>query len=383
MMLNLAVEFQRLGASPTIVTAQWHADWPTRIVCRETPVVRLPSPKSPGWGTVRYMHALSRWLRRHRDEYDAVCVSRLRHDAFASITALNDDSIPVIVRNEGGGETGDCAWLEQVRFGRRMLRAIQSAAAIIAPTPEVVLEASRAGFASERIIAIPNGVELAETRSVKSRKNARLALGSANRDLAMHPDAPLAVCVGSLHASRRLLDTVRAFRQVVEANPNARLWFIGDGPQREALYHEIVDLGLHHNVMMPGCFDDVSDVLQAADVFLSPANQTSMSHVMLQAMSHGLPVIAADIPGNRQLVQHDANGWLIPSGSVAALTAAVTFLMQRPGLAARLGAAARHTIENRYTITQAAKSHLQLMESLVEGPRAARTVRRKHRVAST
>jgi len=388
LMSNLAVEFQRLGASPTIVTAQWHADWPTQMWCRETPVVRLPSPKSRGFGTVRYMHALSRWLKRHRSEYDAICVSRLRHDAYAAVTALAGGSTPIILRNEDGGETGDCAWLEQVRFGRRMWRSMQSAHAIVAPSPEIVDEISQAGFDETRIQAIPNGVELAPSSMTESSRlaqklQARRELGEANRDLAIHPTDPLAVYVGALHPSRRLLDVVRAFRHVVEADRNAGLWLIGDGPQRESLYREIVDRGLHHNILMPGCFDDVSEILQAADLYLSPSDETSAPHAMLQAMSHGLPVIAADIAGNRQVLQHNVNGWLTPPRSVAALAEAITFLSGHPAHATRLGAAAQRAIASNFTIAQTAKAHLQLMESLMtEAPKDSSTSRRKQGVGT-
>ncbi len=124
-MANLASELRERGATVTIVTAQWHADWPQEVVHREVPVVRLPNPLQRGWGTLRYMLAFSGWLRKHRDEFDLVYVSMLKHDAHAAVGALARSQIPVVLRAEGGGPAGDCQWQHTARLDRGSNAAVK------------------------------------------------------------------------------------------------------------------------------------------------------------------------------------------------------------------------------------------------------------------
>ena len=84
-MANLAHAFQRQGHETRIITAQWDRSWPTEIHHRGIPVIRLPQPRTRGWGTWRYVQALKRYLVTHRHELDAVLISMLKHDAFAAV----------------------------------------------------------------------------------------------------------------------------------------------------------------------------------------------------------------------------------------------------------------------------------------------------------
>ena len=86
-MANLAAEFASRGMEVTLLTAQWHPDWPVRVRYRGASVVRLSNPSLRGWGTFRYMRALERWLRHRAGQYDLVYVSMLKHDAYAALGA--------------------------------------------------------------------------------------------------------------------------------------------------------------------------------------------------------------------------------------------------------------------------------------------------------
>ena len=96
---ELAAELANRAVPVTLLTARWQPSWPAEINYRGVPVVRLPNPRLRAWGTFRYMQALGRWLRRHRDEYDLVYVSMLKHDAYAALAAVGGDA-PVVLRAE-------------------------------------------------------------------------------------------------------------------------------------------------------------------------------------------------------------------------------------------------------------------------------------------
>ncbi len=361
-MANLAVEFRRQGREVVVLTAQWEPHWPTECVHREVNVVRLPQPQVRGWGTIRYMHALSRWLRTHRHEWDAVLVSMLKHDAYTAITSLRDSGVPVVVRAEGAGATGDVQWQSTARFGSRIKRACQNAQAIIAPSAAIASELVEAGYAADRVHRIANGVTIGPPRASDQQFTARQAIIDANLSLEMVADAPLVVYTGRLHSQKGLDDLVHAWQTIARRRPNARLWLIGEGPYREPLYDLIVDLGLHHQVFLPGAFDDVTEVLAAADLYVLPSYEEGMSLSLLEAMAAGLPVIATDIPGNRLLVEHERHGLLVPTHDPAALCSAIERLLDERHLASQLAATARARVAAEFSIEQMAAQHLAVLE---------------------
>lgn len=364
-MANLAAEFRRQGHSVRILTGRWEKHWPREMVHREVPVTRLPHPRLRGWGTLRYMVALTSWLKREKDNLDAVLVSMLKHDAYCAVEALQDTGVPVLLRGEGGGIGGDCAWHESARFGLRIRRRCQAASAFIAPSDAIAQELREAGFAAERIARIDNGVPIPPPQSPGRREAARAALGEANHDLRQEPKAPLAVYTGRLHSDKGLLDLVNAWRPIAERWPAARLWLVGEGPQREELFRRISDLDLRYRICLPGAFDDTEEILEAADMFILPSYSEGMSLSLLEAMAAGLPVIASDIAGNRALVTHEASGLLFPPRDVRGLTAAITRLFEQPALRISLGSRARQEVEEKYSLARMGREHLELIQRCI------------------
>ena len=362
-MANLACEFRRLGHQPTIVTARWESSWPREVVHREVPVVRLPNPPQRGWGTMRYMTALWRWLRRRRSDLDAVLVSMLKHDAYTAITALRGSGVPIVLRAEGAGESGDCQWHVKARFGRRIQRRCYQADALAAPSDAIVQEMLTSGFPAERVHYVPNGVPLPPLRDSARQADARAALREVNHDLAAGAAAPVVLYTGRLHRAKGLHELIAAWPTVLKQFPEARLWLVGEGSERDELYERILDQELRGRVVMPGAFDDVDEVLQAADLFVLPSYEEGMSLALLEAMAAGLPIVATDIPGNRKLIEHEAQGLLVPPRDVKQLADGLLRQLSQPILARSYAQAARNRVEQQYSITSMAERHLQLMET--------------------
>ncbi len=368
---ELATGLRRRGAEPTILTARWDPDWPDKVYYRGTPVVRLPNPWGLGWGTFRYMVALSRWLRRQREQIDLVCVSRLRFDAYAAIRAMRRSEIPVALRAEDAGAYGDCQWQEGSRFGSRLRRWCQTADAVIAPGAGVERELLEAGYTPNRIHRIANGVTTAGPGDGGKRFEARTALADVNGDLAAAIDAPVAVHIGRLRKGKGLLNLIRAWRPVVHRWPTARLWLVGDGPFRDTLYRRIADLDLQHCVSMPGTFDEVDGILKAANVFVCPGDEPGLPQALLEAIAAGVPVIAAETPDLRC---HEGiagvHTELVPPRDVGALSDAMIRVIDRPPSRGTLSAA-RKRILQQHSVTRMVKGHWQLFECLI-GSKASR-----------
>lgn len=364
-MANLSQQFLAQGARPVILTAMWDPDWPTDLVHRDVPVVRLPQPRTRGWGTWRYMHQLGRWLMGNREQYDLVFVSMLKHSAYTAIKVGRKLGVPVLLRAEGAGQTGDCQWQETARFGRRIRTRCQQASAVVAPSQQVADELLAAGYPADRLHSLPNGVALGNARTDATRAEARKILAEVNAALQVEPGGKLVVFTGRLDRNKGLLDLVDAWADVDQADPSSRLWLIGDGPDRELIFERIQQRDLQGKVLLPGSFDHVDVILQAADLFVLPSYAEGLSLSLLEAMAQHVPVVASDIAGNRQLIDDQVHGRLVPVRDAPALAQAIRGALAEQGSSGEMAETAFQRVKQSHGLEDMALGHLELFRQVL------------------
>jgi phosphatidylinositol alpha-mannosyltransferase len=204
-------------------------------------------------------------------------------------------------------------------------------------------------------------------RPVWRRVDRRLAVSAAARDSVCARMGPAAIEIvpngadvdvfadaapASLPAGRKLLFVgrleprkgfpvaVRAFAQLAPDFPDLRLVVVGDGEDRNAV--ELLPPELRSRVDMLGkvSYEALPTYHQAADIFISPATGSeSFGIVLVEAMAAGLPLVASDIVGYREVARHEREGLLVAPSDPATLAHGVRRLLERPALAAALGAA--------------------------------------------
>jgi phosphatidylinositol alpha-mannosyltransferase len=177
------------------------------------------------------------------------------------------------------------------------------------------------------IQVVPNGVDV------------ELFAGAVPAEL---PAGRRLLFVNRLEARKGFAVALRAFDLLLRQDPNLLLVVAGDGPERGEL--EQLRPEARARVIMLGNVGhwDLPPYHAAADVFLGPATGgESFGIVLVEAMAAGLPVVASDIPGYREVVRGDIDGLLVPPGDPVALAAAVRRVLAEPALADRLRAAAR------------------------------------------
>ena len=133
-----------------------------------------------------------------------------------------------------------------------------------------------------------------------------------------------------------------AFSRVLAEIPFATLVVVGEGKDREAL--KLLTESALARVEMRGALsnDRVPPYHAAAEVFAAPAvGQESFGIALVEAMAAGVPVVATDIPGYREVVSDGVEGLLVPPRDPEALAAALVRVLRDPALAARLGEAGR------------------------------------------
>jgi glycosyltransferase involved in cell wall biosynthesis len=122
------------------------------------------------------------------------------------------------------------------------------------------------------------------------------------------------------------IETVlEAFRLAHAAEARLRLVLVGDGPLATLVDAKIAEDGIGRLVERPGHLSEEALAVHfaSADAYLSCALSDGTSVSLLEAMAHGLPIVATDAPGNREWVTPDRGGWLAPAGDAAAFASAL------------------------------------------------------------
>ena len=106
-----------------------------------------------------------------------------------------------------------------------------------------------------------------------------------------------------------------AFALVCRDYP-ARLLLVGEGPYRPVIERLIEQHGLTGRVLLLGQRNDIPALLRGADIFLFCSRTEGLPNAVLEAMAAGLPVVATDVPGCRDLITTGQSGYLVPVGAV-------------------------------------------------------------------
>lgn len=373
---NFARALREQGHRVHILAARLDREWPEETDFDGLPISRLPHPSVKFWGTLRYMQAVARWLKRHRNEYDVVCVSTLKHDAYAALGAARWTGAPVVLRAERGGATGDCQWQQTANFGRRIRARCFSAAAVVAPSDLVAAELAETGYPLSRIHTISPGVPWDKHEGSNRRNEARCDAAEFDSQLRLGETAPLAIFAGWMDEDSGLMELVDGWSRVAQRFPNARLWLAGTGPLADRLNRRISEWGLPQRISLIGPFDDVSELLPAAHVLVRPSRRGDNYHSILEGMAAGLPCIAMDTPGNRSLITHEREGLLVGSGPGEGISEAICRIFANLEWGARMGFTAHHRVGECFTLSESVAHHVRLFECLLKAGRGERATGR-------
>ncbi|HSV51000.1 MAG TPA: TIGR03088 family PEP-CTERM/XrtA system glycosyltransferase [Burkholderiaceae bacterium] len=178
--------------------------------------------------------------------------------------------------------------------------------------------------------------------------------------------APLAGCpfgsadhwlvgtVGRMQTVKDQLTLARAFVLALQMAPGLkarlRLVMVGEGPLRAQSLAVLEQAGVAELAWLPGERTDVPDIMRALHCFVLPSLAEGISNTILEAMATGLPVVATDVGGNADLVEHGRTGEIVPADRPAAIAESIVRLATAPELARSMGQAGRERAEARFSM---------------------------------
>jgi glycosyltransferase involved in cell wall biosynthesis len=224
----------------------------------------------------------------------------------------------------------------------------------------MVGEFIRQGVPPEKVHFIPLGVPSSEDTNTGQSAPPRLF----NEDVSLR-----IVYVGSLIPRKSVHTLLQAHHLLEQRGMVPGTVLIGGGPSEGELRRLAATLGLSNVTFCgPQPPHTATDWMRTADVLVLPSLSEGRGLVLLEAMEAGLPVIASDIPGPRELVTQDLSGMLFPAGDAQALAQSLERLIEDPDLGSVLGAAGRAMVQREHlTPDESARQYIMLYQSLKNG----------------
>lgn len=212
----------------------------------------------------------------------------------------------------------------------RVLYGLVKRAVAISPAVEELLE--RGGVPESKRCVIFSSVDPEALRPKVPRTQTRALTGVA-------PDDVLLLVLARLTPRKGIDVLLEALCEALGRGrvPRTHLWIAGDGPETLALRTLAERLELEEVVSFLGRRDDKADLLAAADVVCMPSRAEGLGVASLEAMAAARPVLACEVGGLADAVEHDRTGLLVPPDDVPALRDALLHLLREPDLRERLG----------------------------------------------
>jgi glycosyltransferase involved in cell wall biosynthesis len=214
------------------------------------------------------------------------------------------------------------------------------------------------GLPADKIEVIPNGVEPLPSSPITREE--LLA------ELELPPDVRLVGLIGRLWAQKRVKDAIWAADILKVIRSDIHLLILGDGPLRERLWKYRDQVRIRDKVRFLGQREDAARLIPHFDVLWSTSGYEGQSNAIMEAMSVGVPVVATDIPGTRDLVVPDETGYLFHVGDRAMLAKRTNQILNDADLARRLGEAGRQRMADEFGVDTMVNRYADLYRRVFE-----------------
>lgn len=260
-----------------------------------------------------------------------------------------------------------CVWhcRDLVRLGRLGKALYQRADRIIAISSAVAASLGPCRSGPDKVTVILNGVD-----TVKFRPGDEAARQIGREKWGIGPDRFVVGMVAQFAPWKAHGLFLEAAARVAVRCPKAFFVVVGEdlfgdhADYKTGLKVAAERLGLRDRLLFTGYEPDMALAIQAMDLLVHPAAREPFGRALVEAMSAGKPVIAADDAGPREIIENGVSGLLVPPGDEEAIAAAVEQVMADSGLAARLGQAARMRVERQFDARECAARIQELYDDL-------------------
>ncbi len=209
----------------------------------------------------------------------------------------------------------------------------------------------------DRFTVIPTGIDITPFKEANA---------AAIRSQWNWNDDKIIISAGRLAEEKNWVTLLNAFALAQKSQPNIRLVLLGDGPQAEALRQLVGELGITERVTFTGNvpFTEMPMYLKAADLFAFASITETQGLVTLEAMAAGLPVVAVDASGTRDILEDGKQGLLVQNDAND-LANGIVKVIENPSLMSKFKSAALRT-SRAYDSQRLARKMLKVYEQAIQ-----------------
>ncbi|MBT2639683.1 glycosyltransferase family 4 protein [Bacillus sp. ISL-39] len=142
--------------------------------------------------------------------------------------------------------------------------------------------------------------------------------------------------------------------------------FVGDGPLKDEIERYVGELGLAGKIKFLGSSSNVSSILASAQLFILATNWEGLPLSILEAMRAGLPIVASDVGGVKEAVDHTQTGFLVKKGEVEELAGYIEKLIRSPELRFKMGTASRARYTEKFTFERMINETEQFYQKIID-----------------
>lgn len=225
----------------------------------------------------------------------------------------------------------------------------------VAVSTEMLEALRQAGIAPEKLALISNGIQLTAACNTNSSALRKEVSGESERSVILF--------VGRLVKEKGLDRLLRVWASLT-GHETMLLLIVGDGPLREDLESQAKTLRLLPSVRFLGHQTDVSTLYCIADLFVLPSKTEGMSNSLLEAMAAGLPVVASNVGGNKDVIKDQQSGFLVDWEDTTLCARMLLTLLSDTELRQRIGNAAKREV-SAFAMGDVAERYHQLYQTVL------------------
>ena len=325
-------------------------------VFERIPVLRLHQLPVKGLAGALLAAELAWTLIRERNNYSVIHVHIVKTMAFVASVVGHMLGKKVLLKVSGFDEL-DQGFLSAQRartpYYRLLNWGCRKANGLIAVSRRAELRLRACGYEDNRIIYIPNGIDVGRFSPRDDQQPLRKQYGiDADR---------VAIFVGRLSWEKGPYDLLDAWTLVRQAYPHALLLIVGDGTMRRGMEALIrADRFLQSGVRFAGTINEVEHYLALADCYVCSSLSEGLSNTLLEAMAAGLPVVSTRVSGAEDVVQDGENGYLVPVGNAEELATGICRVFCDSGRAKKMGEKSRAVAVDLFDMSRTVERYERL-----------------------
>ena len=208
---------------------------------------------------------------------------------------------------------------------------------------------------AKKITYIPNGIDSNFYKKIDAVLRSKLNID----------DNKLVITfVGRLIYAKGVQDLINVLKELQERYQNIKLIIVGAGNYKSSLELLSKNMGLQKDILFAGekNKEEIVELLSISDIFVNPSYSEGLPTSVLEAASVGLPIIATDVGGTKEIVENEKTGFLITPMDITALEKALRQLIDNPGLRTEMGQRSRESVKERFNWDTITEQYLELFE---------------------